>query len=150
MTLTREYNLWAHHGVINRLFHTGLDSRLSNYVVREKTIFHLKTLALLKRLEYKYCLYGASVCGFITLAQAGYGFQDSLSEGSDGVLNAGSQTESVLKVGLLCQQLPVWGELWGSGQQGGDTVHKLWNQAGVGVIRLTEMVRHHLTEERGR
>lgn len=27
---------------------------------------------------------------FITLAQAGYGLQDTLSEGSDGVLDAGS------------------------------------------------------------
>ena len=33
---------------------------------------------------------------FITLAQAGYWLYDALSEGSDGVLNAGSQAECVL------------------------------------------------------
>lgn len=86
----------------------------------------------------------------ITFAQAGYGLQDTLSEGSDGVLNAGSQAECVLQVRLLYQQLPVRGELWRSGQQCGNAVHKLWHQAGVGVVSLTEVVGYHLTGERSR
>lgn len=36
------------------------------------------------------------IIDFITLAQAGYGLQDTLSEGSDGVLDAGSQAKRVL------------------------------------------------------
>lgn len=84
---------------------------------------------------------------FITLSQAGYGLEDTLSEGSDGVLDAGSQAKCVLYVRLLYQQLPVWSQLRCSGQQGGDTVHKLWYQAGVGVVSLTEMVGYHLMGE---
>lgn len=81
---------------------------------------------------------------FITLSQAGYGLQDTLSEGSGGVLNAGSQAQCILEVRFLYQQLPVWSKLWRPGQQGGDTVHKLRNQASVGVVSLTEMVGYHL------
>lgn len=81
---------------------------------------------------------------YITLAQADYGLQDTLSEGSNGVLNAGSQAKCVLEVRLLYQQLPVWSKLWCSGQQGSDTVHKLWYEAGVGVISLTKVVGYHL------
>lgn len=95
------------------------------------------------------CTFVLKCVDFITLAQAGHGLQDALSEGGDGVLNAGTQAERVLQVGLLHQQLPVGAELWGSGQQGGDAVHKLRHQACVGVVGLAEMVGYHLARERG-
>lgn len=84
----------------------------------------------------------------ITLAQAGYGLQYTLPEGSDRVLDAGSQAQCVLYVRLLYQQLPVRGELRRSRQQGGDAVNKLRYQACVCVVSLTEMVGHHLTRQR--
>lgn len=54
-------------------------------------------------LKYRFVSKGAHTCvcvsvcaDSVTLAQAGYGLQDTLSEGGDGVLNAGSQAERVL------------------------------------------------------
>lgn len=87
---------------------------------------------------------------FITIAQADNGLNDTLSEGTNGVLNAGSQAKCVLQVRLLDEELPVWGELRRSGQQGGDTVHKFWHKAGVGIVSLTEMVSYHLIGERSK
>lgn len=64
---------------------------------------------------------------FITSAQTGQGLKDALTKGSNGILNAGSKAQRVLQVRLLHQQLPVGNQLRRSGQQGGDTVHKLWH-----------------------
>lgn len=86
----------------------------------------------------------AFICDSITSAQAGQGLQDALTEGSNGILNAGSKAQRVLQVRLLHQQLPVRHQLRCSGQQGSDTVHKFWHQTGVGVVSLTEMVCNHL------
>lgn len=80
----------------------------------------------------------------ITSAQASQGLKHALTEGSNGILNTGSKAQRVLQVRLLHQQLPVRNQLRCSGQQGGDTVHKLWHQTGVGVVSLTEMVCYHL------
>ena len=47
-------------------------------------------------------------------------------------------------MGFLQQQFSVGGELGCSAQQGGDTVHKLWHQASVGVVSLAVVIRNHL------
>lgn len=67
----------------------------------KQTVFHLKTDTILKfkrvfKDEYHICLKVRVGADFITLAQAGYGLDDTLSEGSGGVLNAGSQAECIL------------------------------------------------------
>lgn len=78
--------------------------------------------------------------------------KDTSPEGGQGVLDAGAQTKDALQVWLPQQLLPVGNEVWRAAQQSRDVVHKLWHQAGVGVIRLAVMVRHHLgaTESRWR
>lgn len=50
-------------------------------------------------------------------------------------------------MGLLQQQLPVRAELVRSAQQGGDTVHKLRDQTGVRIVRLTIVIRHDLGDK---
>ncbi|TNN74532.1 hypothetical protein EYF80_015312 [Liparis tanakae] len=62
----------------------------------------------------------------------------------------GAAADPLMDLRLLDQQLPVRDELRCSGQQGGDTMHKLWHQAGVGIVSLAEMVGYHLTKRRGR
>ena len=82
--------------------------------------------------------------------QADEGLQDAPAEGGGGVLDAAAQAESALELGLLQQQLAVGAELRRPGQQGRHAVDKLWNQTGVGVVGLAEVVGYHLTGGEGR
>lgn len=72
--------------------------------------------------------------------------EDAPPEGGQGVLDAGAQAEDALQVGLPQQLLPVGNEVWRAAQQSRHVMHKLWHQAGVGVVCLAVMVSHHLGE----
>jgi len=72
------------------------------------------------------------------------GLQHAPPEGGQGVLDAGAQTQNALEVRLPQQLLPVGDEVRRAAQQSRHVVHKLRHQAGVGVICLAVVVRHHL------
>lgn len=79
-----------------------------------------------------------------TFAKVGKWLKDPPPESCHRVLDTGAQTQHALEVGLFQQQLPVRTELVCSAQQGSDTMHKLWYQASVRVIRLAVVICHHL------
>lgn len=72
------------------------------------------------------------------------GLQHAPPEGGQGVLDAGAQAQGALEVRLLQQLLPVGDEVRRAAQQGRHVVHELRHQAGVGVVGLAVVVRHHL------
>lgn len=85
----------------------------------------------------------------LTFVEGVQGLQHAPLEGRQGVLHAGAQAEHALQVRLPQQLLPVCDELRRAAQQRGHIVHKLRHQAGVGVVCLAVVVRHHLAGLRG-
>lgn len=85
-----------------------------------------------------------------TFTKVGQRLQDAPPESGHRVLDTGAQAEHALQVGLFQQQLPVSTELVSSAQQGCNTVNKLWHQAGVCVVRLAVVIRHHLEHKERR
>ncbi len=71
-------------------------------------------------------------------------FQQAPAESVERVLDAGAQAEGALQVRLAQQQLSVGLHLRSPAQQRCHVMHKLRDQAGVRVVSLTVMVRHHL------
>lgn len=71
-------------------------------------------------------------------------FQQAPAESIERVLDAGAQAEGALQVRLAEQQLSVGLHLRSPAQQRCHIMHKLRHQAGVCVVGLTVMVRHHL------
>lgn len=81
---------------------------------------------------------------FFTFMKAFQGLQDAPPEGSQGVLNTGTQTEHALQMRLPQQLFPVGNELRGSAKEGCHVVYKLWHQAGVGIVSLAIVISHDL------
>ena len=86
----------------------------------------------------------------LTFVKCIQGLEDAPPEGGHGVLDTGAQTQDALEVWLPQQLLPVGNEVRRAAQQGRHVVHKLRHQAGVGVICLAVVVRHHLGATEGR
>lgn len=86
----------------------------------------------------------------ITFVKCIQGLEDPPPEGGQGVLDTGAQAQDALEVGLPQHLLPVGNEVRRAAQQCRHVVHKLRHQAGVGVVRLAVVVRHHLGATEGR
>lgn len=98
------------------------------------------------------CTYSMRVCmnAFLrTSMQDLQRFQQAPAESVERVLDAGAQAECALQVRLAEQKVSVGLHLRSPAQQRCHIMHKLRDQAGVRVVGLTVMVRHHL-QQRGR
>lgn len=87
-------------------------------------------------------------CHGHTFVQIFQGLQDAPTEGGHGVLHAGPQAEHALQVGLSQELLPVGDELRRAAEQGGHVVHKLWHQAGIGIIGLAVVISDDLVKRK--
>ena len=84
----------------------------------------------------------------IPLCRFSKGSRTPPPEGGHGVLHAGPQAEHALQVGLSQELLPVGNELRRAAEQGGHVVHKLWHQAGVGIISLAVVISNNLAKRK--